>query len=351
MSYVRRTARLPIKLLAVPLAAAIVGGCQGALPGGVSRSPASAIAPSALSRQLRPGAPLPSWMRFRPMAGTGRVYVSMFNFTNVNEYAASNKKNAPPLCAIPNQHYVNGIGVDRSLNLWVPNANASGLGFTAVFAPSCGKQLFTIADQDGQPASVIFDRKGNAYVENIYGPPSNLLAGNVDVYRVKTRHKVAELTYKDPHTYIWSDEALDAGGDLFVIYSDIYNKGHVIEFPGAKAPAKSLPISVGFPGGLAFDSAGNLLVGNQDTAAESVYAPPFTGSPVATFSLKAASVPCRFNATRKNLYCSDFTNSSVDVYGYAAANPGSTKYLYSFNNGIPHNANNAGIALAPAPPN
>ena len=234
MSYVRRTARLLIKLLALPLAAAIVAGCQGALPGGVSRAPASAIAPSALSRQPREGAPLPSWMRFRPMAGTGRVYVSMFNFTNVNEYAASNKKNAPPLCAIPNQHYVNGIGVDRSLNLWVPNANASGLGFTAVFAPSCGKQLFTIADKDGQPASVIFDRKGNAYVENIYGPPSNLLAGNVDVYKVKTRHKVAELTYKDPHTYIWSDEALDAGGDLFVIYSDIYNKGHVIEFPGAK---------------------------------------------------------------------------------------------------------------------
>ena len=344
---------VPITLPAVPLCIALLSGCQG-LPEPANHvgTPASIISPLALSRRLHPGAPLPSWMRFRPMTGKGRIYVSMFNYTNLNEYAARNRKNAPPLCQIPNQTYVNGIGVDASLNLWVPNAYASGLGFTAVFAPNCGKELFQIADKDGQPAAVAFDHhKDNVYIENIYGPPSHLLAGNVDVYKLETRDKVRVLTYKNPDTYIWSDEALDAGGDLFVVYSDIYNKGHVIEFPGAKNPATLLPISLGFPGGLTFDSAGNLMVGDQDTATVTVYAPPFTGSPIATFSLKAPSVSCRFNLPRTHLYCSDFTNGSVDIYSYSAASPGATKYLYSFNNGIPHNANNTGIALAPPPPN
>lgn len=285
------------------------------------------------------------------MAGTGRIYVSMFNYTDVNEYAARNKKNAPPLCQIANQHYVNGIGADFSLNLWVPNAYASGLGFTAVFAPNCGKQLFQLSDSDGQPASVTFDHKGNAFIENIYGQPNDLLAGNVDVYKIKTQQKIRKLIYKNPDTYIWSDEALDAAGDLFVVWSDIYNKGHVIEFVDAKNPAMTLPISLGFPGGLTFDSAGNLLVGDQDTARVSVYAPPFTGSPIATFSLQAPSVSCRFDKPRSYLYCSDFTHGSVDVYAYSSSNPGATKYLYSFNNGIPHNANNTGIALAPPPHN
>jgi hypothetical protein len=286
------------------------------------------------------------------MTGTGRVYVSEFNYTNVNEYAARNKKNAPPLCQIPNQTFVNGIGVDSSLNLWAPNAYPTGLGFTAIFAPNCGKMLSQIADKDGQPAGVAFDRKkGNVYIENIYGPPPTLLGGNVDVYKVKSHHKVRVLKYHDPLTYIWSDEALDATGDLFVVYADIYNKGHIIEFASGRNPAAKLSIALGFPGGLTFDSAGNLLVGDQDTATETVYAPPFTESPIATISLKAASVSCRFNLARTHLYCSDFTNGSVDVYSYASSNPTGTKYLYSFNNGIPHNADNTGIALAPPPPN
>jgi hypothetical protein len=336
------------KIVTLPVAA-LLSACQG-LPAPATHAavPASVVSPLA-SRRPTANAPLPSWMRLGPMTGKGRIYVSMFNYTNVNEYVARNTKNAPPLCQIQNQTYVNGIGVDASLDLWVPNAYASGLGFTAVFAPNCGKQLFTIADKDGQPAGVVFNRKGNVYIENIYGPPSHLLSGNVDVYKVKSRHKARVLTYNDPRTYIWSDEALDAGGDLFVVYSDIYNKGHVIEFPGGKNPATVLPISLGFPGGLTFDSAGNLLVGDQDTAKISVYAPPFTGSPSATFSLKAPSVSCRFNLPRTHLYCSDFTNGSVDFYAYSSTNPGGTKYLYSFNNGIPRNANNTGIALAPPP--
>src|SRR6516164_1634907 len=163
----RRLTRPFTALCAALIAGVLVSACQSSLPGsGAAQStllqsasrrlmPASPVSPSAPAR-LRSGVAVPSWMRFRPMTGTGRVYVSEFNYTNVNEYAARNKKNAPPLCQIPNQTFVNGIGVDSSLNLWAPNAYPTGLGFTAIFAPNCGKMLSQIADKDGQPAGVAF---------------------------------------------------------------------------------------------------------------------------------------------------------------------------------------------------
>ena len=111
------------------------------------------------------------------------------------------------------------------------------------------------------------------------------------------------------------------------------------------------PLSLGFPGGITFDSSGNLLVVDQDAVNVAAYKPPFTGAPIATFPLKADSVPCRFAHAGTLLYCADFTLATVDVYNYHPSNPGSTTYAYSFSNGIQPKSANAGIALSPAPPN
>jgi hypothetical protein len=109
-----------------------------------------------------------------------------------------------------------------------------------------------------------------------------------------------------------------------------------------------LPFQFGFPGGVALDAKGNLLVVDDDALLIDVLAPPYTGTPVATFPIKAASIPCRFTRPGGELYCSDYANSSVDVYKYDAADPGATTYLYSFNNGIARGAENAGIAISVA---
>jgi hypothetical protein len=176
------------------------------------------------------------------------------------------------------------------------------------------------------------------------GPP-----GNVDVYKPGATKPSKIL--QDSQAFLWFDIALDASDDVFVIYSDVYNKGHVIEFARGKNTPRNLPMSLGFPGGITFDSSGNLLVVDQDAVNVSVYKPPFTGTPIATFPLKADSVPCRFAHAGTLLYCADFTLASVDVYNYHPSNPGSTTYAYSFSNGIHPKSANAGIALSPAPPN
>jgi len=287
-------------------------------------------------------------MRAAPAGARGSdAYVSQFNLTFVSEYPAKNKNNGAPTCQIQGQPYVSGIGVDVSGNVWIPQGAPSS-SVTTEFAPNCGKALFSIPDTDGQPAAIAFDSKHNVYVENIMGTSSNIL-GSIDVYKPRSKTPATVLT--DSSSFLWFDEAIDALDNVFAVYSDPNNKGHVIEFAGAKNPSKDLPMSLGFPGGVTFDSAGNLLVVDQDARNVSVYAPPFTGPAAAKFALQADSVPCKFNHSMKQLYCADFTNASIDVYNYDASNPGSTKYAYSFSNGIQRGSENAGIALSPAPPN
>ena len=308
--------------------------------------PMSVVAPHRLGVSTE-GRPLPGWMKLAP-AGTakGYAYVSQFGLTDVNQYAARNQKNAPPLCQISGQPFVNGIAVDSSKNVWIPQGGEM-TGTTTEFAPNCGKALFSIPDTDGQPAAIAFDRKHDAYIENIMG--ANGPPGNIDVYAPGKKKTLTVL--QDSSAFLWFDLALDSKDNVFMVYSDVYNKGHVVEFAGGKNSPAPLPMSLGFPGGLTFDTSGNLLVVDQDAVNVSVFKPPFTGKPIGTFSLQGDSIPCRFARGGKLLYCSDFVNGSVDVYAYDPSKPSATKYSYSFTNGIQHGSENAGIALSPAAPN
>ncbi len=334
-------------------AAAVLTGCQGG--GSNVSTPPAPVAPqqrgavplSPINPTVRTGAPIallpPAWYRPAPEALTANAYVSLFNYTYVNEYPAPNRKNAGPLCQIQNQPYVNGLAVDSAKNFWVPQGGVNS-GTTTEFAPGCGKTLLAIPDSDGQPGAVAFDAGHNVYVENIIGASG---PGSIDVYAPGATKPTKTL--RDNSAFRWFDLAIDRSGNVFVAYADVYNLGHVIEFPHGKSSPLALQ-SLGFPGGVVLDSAGHLLVVDQDARNVSVYAAPFNGKPLATFGLKADSVPCRFNHRRTLLYCADYGNASIDIYKYSAADPGGTTYLYSFNKGIPKNSANAGIALAPAAP-
>jgi hypothetical protein len=353
-----RTPTLPARGLPVALAALLLAGCQASTGGSLPTSaealslrgpgrPLSIIDPARAAVMRSANMPLPSWMKPAPAMVKGYAWVSQFNFTDVNEYAANNKKNAPPRCQIHNQSYVNGIGVDASGNVWIPQGGVF-TGITTEFKPNCGKALLSINDTDGQPAAIAFDSKRNVYIENIMNASG--IQGNIDVYKPGATKPTMVL--QDTNAVLrWFDIAIDKSDNVFMVYSDVYNKGHVVEFPGGKNTPKALPMSIGFPGGITFDSLGRLLVVDQDAANVSVYKAPFTGRAIATFALKADSVPCRFRQDRKMLYCADFTNASVDVYTYDASKPAATSYAYSFNNGIQPRSSNDGIALAPAPPN
>jgi hypothetical protein len=353
-----------VRALQASAALLIVAGCQAnqlptpagqraALPdgrfsAGASGAPLSVIEPSKARAVRRPGSPLPDWLKVAPAsAGHAFVFVSQFNLTFVNEYAKYNKMNAPPICQTTGQPYVNGIGVDTSRNLWVPQGGQLS-GVTTEFAPNCGRAILQIQDKDGQPAAVSFDSKKDVYILNILGP--NVFPGNIDVYTPGATKPTRVL--RDNNALEPFDEVIDAHDNLYMVYNDpTTNKGHVIEFARGHNPSSPLPMTLGFPGGLAIDAADNLLVIDQDAVNVAVYAPPYTNPAIATFRLQADSIPCRFDRSGKRLYCSDFTNGTVDVYAYDASHPGATTYAYSFNNGIQPGSANAGVALSPAPPN
>ncbi len=344
------------KALYVAAGTMLLAGCAGsgaqtiggsAVPSGTQHAAGRYAAfdlsrPLSVTRHVLGSNLRPSWMRFAPASAKATVYVSQFSGNTVNDYARRNKKNAPPLCQVNDQTDVNGIGVDRSGNLWVP-VGGEFTGVVDEFGPSCGSQLFSIQVANGQPAAIAFDDKANVYVLNILDAD---FEGNIDVYVPGGTQPTTVLG--DKESFRFFDEAIDASTNVYVAWADVYNKGHLDEFAGAADPVIHLPFEYGFPGGVALDTKGNLLVVDDDAILVDVLAPPYTGTPIATFPLKAASIPCRFTKPGAELYCSDYANSSVDVYRYDANRPGATTYLYSFNNGIARGAQNAGIAIAPA---
>ena len=238
----------------------------------------------------------PSWMRFAPASAKATVYVSQFSGNTVNDYARRNKKNAPPLCQVNDQTDVNGIGVDRSGNLWVP-VGGEFTGVVDEFGPSCGSQLFSIQVANGQPAAIAFDDKTNVYVLNILDAD---FEGNIDVYVPGGTQPTTVLG--DKESFRFFDEAIDASTNVYVAWANVYNEGHLDEFAGAADPVIHLPFEYGFPGGVALDTKGNLLVVDDDAILVDVLAPPYTGTPIATFPLKAASIPCRFTKPGAELY-------------------------------------------------
>jgi DNA-binding beta-propeller fold protein YncE len=281
-------------------------------------------------------------MRSAP-AGAPRptIYVSQFSRTQINDYPSRDKQNRPPLCQISVPTAVNGIDIDPSGNLWAP-VGGEFTGTVEIFAPNCGAELSSFAVTNGQPAGVAFDSAKNAYVLNIMDENAN---GNIDVYAPGTTQP--EKTLLDTQSFRFFDEAIDSHDNVFVGWADAYNKGHLDEFAGANNPPMALPFQYGFPGGVVFDPKGNLLVVDDDALRVNVLAPPYTGQPFTSFQIQGTSVPCRFGQKGRLLYCSNYAAASVDVYGYDAAAPGSTKYLYSFDNGMTHGASNAGLAIAP----
>ena len=340
-----------VRALHIVAGTALVSGCAGGGWGGAAMRPADGVTQAA--RHAAAGHPLsltkpgvelagrPAWMRFAPAAQRATVYVSQFNRPAVLDFPSRDRKNRPPLCRVSVPTAVNGIGLDASGNLWAP-VGGDNSGTVDVFAPDCGAQLSSFQVSNGQPAGVAFDAAGDAYVLNIIDANGN---GNINVYAPGSTQPKTILA--DAKAFRFFDETIDASDDVFVSWADPLNKGHLDEFAAASNPPIALPFQYGFPGGVALDRKGNLLVADNDALRVNVLAPPYTGNPFASFPLEGASVPCRFGQKARLLYCSDYAASSVDVYRYDAAAPGSTKYLYSFDNGIAHGADNAGIAIAP----
>jgi len=317
------------------------------------------ISRSTLARLSRPGFH-PAWMR---LADNGNpdtkgnkagVYVSQFYGSEIGGYKSDNEKNSAPVCEVPSVEDVNGIATDQTGKLYVPqelqSQSGGSYGEITVYAPNCGKHLKTLTSDDPML---------NAAVDGttVYGM-DNVGAGPtlVSVYANGSTSPTSFLKGPtSPSGYSTINGyaiAVDSQHNVFVsVYApDSDWNAEVIEFPGGQMPATQLSgtlwIDADFPAGVLVDKQNNLLMVNPvNNSSVAIYAPPYTGSAIATIVLNGAASYCALNHTEKLLYCTDYQYGSVDVYKYPSG-----LYLYSFTNGLNWNNVPEGIALKPAAP-
>lgn len=293
---------------------------------------------SMLPEGFQPNAVRPGWMKSPPAqkATTGRphIAVAQFGATSVLWFHLNDTSNKPPVnCESASS--TNGIAIDRSGNLWVPDGRANT---TTEYAPDCGSAIMTIPDPTGEPADVGFDGKNRVYIlnlNNVNGPPT------VEYYNKTTGVQLGTLS--DPSFNVLFGVGTDQLGNVFVSNLTTGNVGIVIEFPHGKMPGAQLSgVSLGLPGAPTFDRANNLIIADWLHKTIDVFTPPYTGSPT-TSTLMGASIWCKLNHDQSHLYCGDADNGAIDVYSY----PGDA-YDFSYTSGLSPNNLVTGVAPAPA---
>jgi hypothetical protein len=277
----------------------------------------------------------PGWMKGPPAGEKPFVAVAQFGATEVLSFSKKDRKNKPPASCEPASS-TNGIGVDGSGNLWIPNGRADT---TTEYAPDCGAAEQTIVDPDGEPAAIGFDRKGAVYILNINdtsgSPTVNVYDASGNVLRALS----------DPSFGVLFGVGGDGLGNIFVSNLQSNNVGNVVEFPHGKMPGTVLSgVSLGLPGSPVFDKANNLIITDWFAETIDVFAPPYTGAP-ATSPLQGSSIWCPLSRNGKQLLCGDADFGAIDVYAY----PGGT-YLYSYTSGLSPSSLVTGVAPSPAAP-
>jgi hypothetical protein len=164
-----------------------------------------------------------------------------------------------------------GLGVDQSQNLYVANAGQHGAqGFVTEYAPPySGAPVATYSQglQDSAATNVAIGADGSVYV-------SEYSAGVVVEYPPRSTKPSGELAFNNYPGILGPGQsgkpeglALDATNNLYVAvdFDDFDGIAEVVKFkPGSKRGHVEASIS-GSSGGVAFDTAGNLLVEKQWT--------------------------------------------------------------------------------------
>jgi hypothetical protein len=346
---------VPKAVLTTAVAGFLIAGCSGyqpaSDPGASAQEVAQAGNPayrsmigpngarSVLPAGFEPHALRPDWMKPPPAnvaKAAQHIAVAQFGGSSVLWFMLNDKKNKPPTTCEPASS-TNGIAIDRSGNLWVPDGRANT---TTEYAPGCGAAKLTIPDPTGEPADVGFDGKSRVYILNLNnksGPPT------VEFYNSTTAKQLGTLS--DPSFNILFGIGTDRLGNVFVSNLTKNNVGIVIEFPKGKMPGKQLSgVALGLPGAPAFDASNNLIISDWLNKTIDVFTPPYKSSPT-TATLQGASIWCKLDRAGTQLYCGDADFGAIDVYAY----PGDA-YLYSYTAALSASALVTGVAPDPAAP-
>ncbi len=302
---------------------AIVAGCSAETP--QSSTVPYAAAPS--TSRGAAGAPLARTTE-RGAATPGGLYVAQFGAAPVPEFSLPDTANHGPRCSdtVP-PGGINGIAVNAHRILYVPYEFSGS--FIATFAPNCGAAGTTLSDPNGEAGDVAFNNSNNT----VYASDED--TGGIDVFVGGATSPTRTIGIKS-HPGNGLGVAVDSHGNVF-------NSGPTIdEYPnGANKGSKVLNLTgLSSPQGLAFDVKNNLIVANGKNI--KIYAPPYNGAPTRTIKTGTTCLYIALDASNANLYVSDLTKNSVDVYAYASG-----KFKYRITSGFSQSGTVSGVAVDP----
>lgn len=273
------------------------------------------------------------------------VFVASIFAPAVSVYSADNRRDRGPVCQIGPVSLPGGLYVTQGGILLV--LMFAGGNVVASFGADCGSgaaySTATYSDSAGTPNDLVAD--GDVlYLSNQNSTTKNPVS--VPAYHLK---KTGNLLKPFKNLTISKTEsgvsvAVDNHHNLFwaVIDNDT-GQGEVFKFAHGQIPAHLLQgtvIGTDTPGNLMIDASDNLLVVDQTKAQIDVIAPPYDRKPIAQIALQQTARRCVLSSDDTRIYCLDYINGAVDVYGY----PGGS-YLYSFNQGINKEAEPIGLAF------
>jgi hypothetical protein len=197
------------------------------------------------------------------------VYVSDAGNENVTEY---DQTGGSPILTISGLSEPQGIATDNKSNLYIANTETQQV---LVYPAGSTTQSQAIAT-NGYPAGVAV--LGNyIYVSNIV----NLSGSTPGNFQSFLKNGTPYRSYNCPQALEVFYITANKHGDVFADGFDASDAPAVWEVPQETLTCTQLSIPLNFPGGLAIDNAGNLLVDDQEANTIS-YAPPSYTAQVAS---------------------------------------------------------------------
>lgn len=236
-----------------------------------------------------------------------RIYVSDFTANAVVIYPQG-KTNPKPIGEI-----TDGIAgplgnfVDNHGTLYVANSSNNTI---TEYPPGATSPSVTLSDGINAPISVAVDRAGTVAVGEFVSQTILEFAPGASSPSVT----ITLLTYPE-------GLAFDYGRHLYAAWNQNNGNGlsgHVSTCERLRSVCVDRGIVAGQSGGLALDSSGNLILGDQTNAAINVYAPGAT-APTRTIAMPGHD-PIKFalDKAEKTLYVADIDGSQVLTYDYAS---------------------------------
>lgn len=213
-------------------------------------------------------------------------------------------------------------------HLYVGGATGHALQFALPLAastptPTANLSLPTAIDV----SALAVDSAGNLAV--------GAFGGTISIFNAPiTSSTSASATFKNGTSTFVDNLAFNSAGDLFATTNG--NTINVFTHPLTSASTPSQVITSAnliLSDGLAFDSANNLIVTNTPTPTSSnllVYAPPYTGLPIATAAIPAASYrQMAISGTQLFVVNSQVSTSKIEVYNLPITAASTPAFLIS----------------------